>query len=57
MPMPGSDKSRDIVCPFKIKEPALKNKCIKDSCAWWDTRAGRCSIKVLAQNLYVAQKT
>jgi len=57
MPMPGSDRSRDIICPFKIKEPEPKSRCIKDSCAWWDTRSERCSIKVLAQNLYVAQKT
>ena len=47
-----SDKGKNLECPLLKLQEKLSSKCLEENCAWWDKNSERCSIKVIAQNLY-----
>ena len=47
-----NDSNKKLFCPLKTSEAKDNNVCDKEKCAWWDIGTNRCSIKVIAQNLY-----
>lgn len=53
MDIRGSDKNKRIFCPFLgLSKEEKWQECMKEHCALWDVKTERCSIKVIAQNLY-----